>query len=74
VTHELAWQIFYSIEGQAVNGKPIDGPGELRMMQVKMPCNLPSCCNISSALSLPTCEASEENLRLTSRPKCKLGS
>ena len=42
VSHELVLQVFYSIEGQGVYGEPIAGPGELRMMGVKVPVIVPS--------------------------------
>lgn len=42
VTHDLVWQVFYSIEGRKVNEAPVTGPGELRMMAVKIPINVPS--------------------------------
>jgi len=34
-------QVFYSVEGQGVYGQPIAGPGELRMMGVKVPVVVP---------------------------------
>jgi hypothetical protein len=34
--------VFYSVDGESVAGRPIKGPGELRMMAVKMPITLPS--------------------------------
>jgi hypothetical protein len=42
VTHEFQLQVFYSVDGESVAGRPIKGPGELRMMAVKMPITLPS--------------------------------
>jgi len=42
VSHDLLIQFFYSIDGQATSGRPIEGPGELRMMQVKVKLMIPS--------------------------------
>jgi len=42
VSHDLLIQFFYSVEGQATSGRPIEGPGELRMMQVKVKLMIPS--------------------------------
>lgn len=42
VTHELLLQIYYSIHGESVKGEKIKGPGELRMMSVRVPTHLPS--------------------------------
>lgn len=42
VNHEMLLQVFYSVDGETVAGRPIDGPGELRMMNVKMPVIIPS--------------------------------
>lgn len=42
VSHELALQFFYSVEGEMTSGQPIEGPGELRMMQVKFKVLIPS--------------------------------
>ncbi|ORX38571.1 hypothetical protein BD324DRAFT_577633 [Kockovaella imperatae] len=55
VKHELAIQVFYSIQGESVAGMPIKGPGELRMMSYRMPVMVPSCTCTVAALSLPTC-------------------
>ncbi|KAK8854833.1 hypothetical protein IAR55_003572 [Kwoniella newhampshirensis] len=54
VTHEFLFQVFYSLDGQDVSGGKIDGPGELRMMSVKLPVLIPSCFCTLSALNLPT--------------------
>ncbi|WVQ81909.1 hypothetical protein IAT38_004036 [Cryptococcus sp. DSM 104549] len=56
VSHELIFQVFYSLDGESVRGEKIDGPGELRMMSVKMPICVPSCCCTANALHLPTYE------------------
>ena len=58
VSHDLLLQVFYSIDGETVTGQPCEGPGELRMMQVKVPVNVPSCCCSLNALNLPTCARS----------------
>jgi len=42
VSHDLLIQFFYSVEGQATSGRSIEGPGELRMMQVKLKLMIPS--------------------------------
>jgi hypothetical protein len=42
VSHDLLIQFFYSVEGQATSGRSIEGPGELRMMQVKFNLMIPS--------------------------------
>jgi hypothetical protein len=42
VSHDLLIQFFYSVEGQATSGRSIEGPGELRMMQVKVKLMIPS--------------------------------
>ncbi|WVQ99930.1 hypothetical protein IAU59_007073 [Kwoniella sp. CBS 9459] len=61
VTHELTLQVFYSIDGQCVRGDPIDGPGELRMMSVRMPIAVPSCVLTMNALDLPTYETAHKS-------------
>ncbi|OCF42751.1 hypothetical protein I317_03482 [Kwoniella heveanensis CBS 569] len=61
VTHELTLQVFYSIEGQCVRGEPVQGPGELRMMSVKMPIAVPSCVLTMNALDLPTYETAHKS-------------
>lgn len=78
VTHEFLLRIFYSIEGETVAGRPIKGPGEVRMCQVRLPVTVPSCLCSTATLNLPTCE-----LRLLSyvtaltnrrvRPRCEEG-
>lgn len=65
VTHELLLKIYYSIHGESVKGERIKGPGELRMMSVRVPIHLPSCHCLSDALSLPTyekCHRSTDNI------------
>ena len=42
MVHELHLQVFYSMQSETVTGEPIEGPGELRMMAVKMPVVVPS--------------------------------
>ena len=42
VTHELQLQVVYSVEGETILGAPCEGPGDLRMMQVKVPVKVPS--------------------------------
>ncbi|ORY35614.1 hypothetical protein BCR39DRAFT_511144 [Naematelia encephala] len=54
VSHEVQLQVFYSVEGETVAGMQIQGPGELRMMAVKLPVIVPSCCCSTSSLDLPT--------------------
>ncbi|WVW85676.1 hypothetical protein I302_107714 [Kwoniella bestiolae CBS 10118] len=56
VKHELILQVFYSLDGLCVFDSPIEGPGELRMMSVKMPITVPSCTLTLNALNLPTYE------------------
>jgi hypothetical protein len=71
VSHDLLIQFFYSVEGQATSGRSIKGPGELRMMQVKVRLMIPSvslpystptsptnvqCCNMVNSLVLPDCK------------------
>jgi hypothetical protein len=43
VTHEfqLVSQVFYSVDGETVEGRSIEGPGELRMMAAKAPSRYP---------------------------------
>jgi hypothetical protein len=41
VTHEFQLQVFYSVDGETVEGRPIEGSGELRMMAAKAPITLP---------------------------------
>ena len=48
VSHEMILQVFYSVEGETVAGAIKDGPGELRMMAVKMPVLVPSVSKIPS--------------------------
>ena len=72
VSHDLLIQFFYSVEGQATSGRSIEGPGELRMMQVKVKLMIPSvslsylttapyidiqCCNMVNSLVLPDCKS-----------------
>ncbi|WWD19019.1 hypothetical protein CI109_103476 [Kwoniella shandongensis] len=61
VWHDLLFQVFYSLDQEDVSGKKIDGPGELRMMSVKMPIQVPSCCCTLNALSLPTYETAHRS-------------
>lgn len=42
VTHELLLQVYYSIYGESVKREKIKGPGELRLMSVRIPIHLPS--------------------------------
>lgn len=64
VHHEFLLRIFYSIEDETVAGKPLrgasgrprQGPGEVRMCQVRMPVIVPSCLCSTATLNLPTCE------------------
>ncbi len=56
VTHEFLLRVFYSIEGETVAGKPIKGPGEVRMCQVRLPVIVPSCLCSTATLNLPTCK------------------
>ncbi|WRT68347.1 uncharacterized protein IL334_005323 [Kwoniella shivajii] len=60
VKHELTLQVFYSLDGRCVRDDPIEGPGELRMMSVRMPIAVPSCCLTVSALVLPTYDSSDQ--------------
>lgn len=58
VSHELLLRVFYSIEGEAVNGSKLTtGPGEVRMCQMRMPICIPSCLCSTATLNLPTCES-----------------
>jgi hypothetical protein len=52
VTHEFLLQVFYSVDGETVAGAPIDGPGELRMMAVKVPIVVPSVRPLVSFVSV----------------------
>ncbi|WWC90774.1 uncharacterized protein L201_005711 [Kwoniella dendrophila CBS 6074] len=61
VKHELILQVFYSLDGKCVFNDDIEGPGELRMMSVKMPIAVPSCCLTLNALNLPTYECAQSN-------------
>ncbi|KAL7423927.1 hypothetical protein Q5752_001512 [Cryptotrichosporon argae] len=54
VTHDLTLQIFYSVEGETVTGRPIKGPGEVRMCQIRVGVLVPSCCCTTPTLDLPT--------------------
>ncbi|KAK4689494.1 hypothetical protein P7C73_g589, partial [Tremellales sp. Uapishka_1] len=42
VSHEMIVQMFYAIDGMNVKNEPVEGPGELRMMQIKIPILVPS--------------------------------
>jgi hypothetical protein len=42
VMHDFQLQVFYAVEGETIAGAPCEGPGELRMMQVKIPIIVPS--------------------------------
>jgi len=61
VSHEMLLQVFYSVDGEHVNGMPREGPGELRMMQVKLNINIPSCCCTVSSLILPTYDIADND-------------
>ncbi|WVR07466.1 hypothetical protein IAU60_004508 [Kwoniella sp. DSM 27419] len=83
VTHECILQIFYSVDGQCVKGTPMEGPGELRMMTMKMPAQIPSCVLTGNTLNLPTYETAHDTPRedidavLSSPPsktRCMCGS
>ncbi len=54
VTHELQLQIFYSVEGETVARAQMEGPGDLRKMQVKIPIIVPSvrCADLKLLLLL----------------------
>ncbi|EAL23539.1 hypothetical protein CNBA1860 [Cryptococcus deneoformans B-3501A] len=54
VSHELTLQLYYSMDGLSVTGQCVEGPGALRLMQVRIPIFLPSCHCVSDALHLPT--------------------
>ncbi|KLT41852.1 hypothetical protein CC85DRAFT_292445 [Cutaneotrichosporon oleaginosum] len=60
VAHEFLLRVFYSIEGESVAGKPIKGPGEVRMCQVRLPVIVPSCLCSTATLNLPTYECARE--------------
>ncbi|WVN90233.1 uncharacterized protein L203_105469 [Cryptococcus depauperatus CBS 7841] len=62
VSHELILQVYYSLHNQFVSGEKLEGPGELRLMSVKMPVCVPSCYCVSDALNLPTYETSQPSL------------
>ncbi|WVQ74881.1 hypothetical protein IAR50_004488 [Cryptococcus sp. DSM 104548] len=53
VSHELIFQVYYSVHGEDVKGEAIKGAGELRMMRTKIPIKVPSCHCLSDSLSLP---------------------
>ncbi|WOO81269.1 uncharacterized protein LOC62_03G004798 [Vanrija pseudolonga] len=78
VSHELLVRIFYSMEGETVTGKQINGPGEVRMCQVRLPITVPSCCCSTAALNLPTYECanetSEADNNLDPRKQCQCGA
>ncbi|ODO08789.1 hypothetical protein L198_00522 [Cryptococcus wingfieldii CBS 7118] len=59
ISHDLIFQIYYSVDGEKVDGEPIDGPGELRVMQIKVPVIMSSCHCVKDALSLPTYETAQ---------------
>ncbi|GMK55788.1 hypothetical protein CspeluHIS016_0208440 [Cutaneotrichosporon spelunceum] len=61
VTHEFLLRVFYSIEAETVTGKPIQGPGEVRMCQVRLPLTVPSCLCSTAALNLPTYECARKS-------------
>jgi hypothetical protein len=42
VSHDLTLQVFYSVEGESVAGATIEGPGELRLMAVRLNVLVPS--------------------------------
>lgn len=59
VQHELAFRIFFSIEGETIGGEPIPGgnqTGEMRMLVLTVPCFLASCCCIAERVKLPECK------------------
>ncbi|TYJ52586.1 hypothetical protein B9479_006794 [Cryptococcus floricola] len=58
VSHELIIQVYYSVHGEDVKGRPIKGAGELRMMRTKIPLRVPSCHCLSDSLSLPAYSSS----------------
>jgi hypothetical protein len=61
VQHEIAFRIFFSIEGETIGGEPIPGgnqTGEMRMLVLTVPCFLASCCCIAERVKLPECELS----------------
>ncbi|BEJ15975.1 hypothetical protein CspHIS471_0505800 [Cutaneotrichosporon sp. HIS471] len=60
VSHEFLLRVFYSMEGETVTGKPIKGPGEVRMCQVRLPLTVPSCLCSTATLNLPTYECARE--------------
>ncbi|WVQ72618.1 hypothetical protein IAR50_002176 [Cryptococcus sp. DSM 104548] len=59
ISHDLIFQVYYSIDGESVSGEPIDGPGELRVMQIKVPVLMSSCHCVKDALNLPTYEMAQ---------------
>ncbi|EIW67274.1 hypothetical protein TREMEDRAFT_69764 [Tremella mesenterica DSM 1558] len=63
VNHALLLQVFYSVNGESITGAPIEGPGELRMMQVRLGVNVPSCCCTASALHLPDYQTADASPR-----------
>ncbi|ODN92705.1 hypothetical protein L198_05499 [Cryptococcus wingfieldii CBS 7118] len=58
VSHELIIQVYYSVHGEDVKGRPIKGAGELRMMRTKIALPVPSCHCLSDSLSLPAYSSS----------------
>jgi len=52
VSHELVLQVFYSIAGKSIGGKPISGPGELRAMVLKLPVVVPSVSELFRPIAM----------------------
>lgn len=44
VSHQLRMEVFFSVWGEDVQGNPIDGPGELRVLRVDKNVILPAVC------------------------------
>ncbi len=67
MAHEFCLQVYFSIENQDVQGRPLatPGPGTLRRAEVMYPFLLPHCACISVNFALPTYEDALTDKRLT---------
>jgi len=56
VSHELVLEVFYSVEGEDVMGKPLPKgmPAPVRMLRILKPVIIPSCGMIPETLELPS--------------------
>ncbi|ORY32025.1 hypothetical protein BCR39DRAFT_525242 [Naematelia encephala] len=53
VKHWILYQVFYSVYGEDVDGKPVPGYGELRKLQSRSATIFPECCILPQLTQLP---------------------